>query len=488
MSFAFVPFYVHFLGVEAYGLIGFFTSILAIFFILDMGLSTTVNRELARIEGAGQSVSEARTLVRTLETIYWIVGVVICLLMVGGASWIAHHWLNVRSLPLDQATRAIQLMGVTAMLRWPVSLYSGALMGMRKHVRLNLITAFGSALQGGGAVLALWLVQPTVVVFFTWQIVAAAVQIVLLFGASWHQLALPGDSPRFRGRVLVGILRFSAGVTGITLLSVVLSQLDKLILSKMLPLEDFGYYSLAATIAAVLTTASGAIYGGLFPAFAHQYAAGRIEELTALYHKSCQLISVLMLPAGMGLAFFAPELLTMYLHNPVVVAKMHLLLSLFAIGNTILSLIMLPLALQLAAGWTKLTLRTNIAQVLVYAPLVYFLTLTYGGVGAASAWIAVNAAYLLVYIQLMHRRMLLAEKWRWYLVDVGTPALVSFVILGIGRLVLPEGPVWLTFGVISLSVGLAVLASALVLPDIRVWLWSFVARTRDTLFKRASVG
>ena len=44
-----IPVYVKYLGVESYGLIGFFASLQIIFSVLDMGLSATLNREFARL-------------------------------------------------------------------------------------------------------------------------------------------------------------------------------------------------------------------------------------------------------------------------------------------------------------------------------------------------------------------------------------------------------------------------------------------------------
>src|SRR5258707_798621 len=45
----FLPVYLKFMGVEAYGLVGFYLSLTAVLVILDLGLSTTINRELARL-------------------------------------------------------------------------------------------------------------------------------------------------------------------------------------------------------------------------------------------------------------------------------------------------------------------------------------------------------------------------------------------------------------------------------------------------------
>ena len=77
MSLVFVPLYIKFMGIESYGLVGIFASLFALFGLLDMGLSTTLNRELARLSAVPDRAGEMRNLVRTLEIIYWGMAVVI---------------------------------------------------------------------------------------------------------------------------------------------------------------------------------------------------------------------------------------------------------------------------------------------------------------------------------------------------------------------------------------------------------------------------
>ncbi len=49
MGFLFVPLYIKFIGIEAYGLIGLFFVMQALFAVMDMGLSATASREIARL-------------------------------------------------------------------------------------------------------------------------------------------------------------------------------------------------------------------------------------------------------------------------------------------------------------------------------------------------------------------------------------------------------------------------------------------------------
>ena len=45
----FIPIYLTFLGPEAYGLIGFYTTLLGVLAFTDLGLTATLNREMARL-------------------------------------------------------------------------------------------------------------------------------------------------------------------------------------------------------------------------------------------------------------------------------------------------------------------------------------------------------------------------------------------------------------------------------------------------------
>src|SRR2546425_13359508 len=77
LAVALIPLYIRFLGIEAWGLVGIFASLQGIFALLDMGLSATLNREIARLSVRENKAQEMRNLVRTLELIYWTVAAVI---------------------------------------------------------------------------------------------------------------------------------------------------------------------------------------------------------------------------------------------------------------------------------------------------------------------------------------------------------------------------------------------------------------------------
>ncbi|MGD9819296.1 MAG: lipopolysaccharide biosynthesis protein, partial [Desulfomonilaceae bacterium] len=158
----FVPLYVKFLGVESYGLIGFYATLESLFLILDMGLGATINRELARRSSLQGQEQSCRDMLRTLETIYWIMAIVIAVSLIAMAPLMASYWIKPQHLSEKDVQDAIVLMGIVTFSRWPLGVYQGGLNGLQKQVLLNILNSVFALSKGVLAVLVLWLVQPTI--------------------------------------------------------------------------------------------------------------------------------------------------------------------------------------------------------------------------------------------------------------------------------------------------------------------------------------
>lgn len=434
MGIVFVPLYIHFMGIEAYGLIGIFATLLAIFGLLDMGLSATLTREMARLSVQEEKAQEMRDLVRTLEIPYWAVGLTISIIVIVLSPIIAYRWVNAENLSPKTVQTAIMIMGLVVTFQWPMSFYSGGLMGLQRQVLLNVINVVMVTFRGLGAVLILWLVSPTVEAFFSWQIVVSGIHIGLIVFFLWRSLPCAAEAPRFRRDLLLNIWRFAAGMTGITVLATILMQLDKVILSRMLSLEMFGYYTLASAIGMTLYRFVSPVFSAIYPRLTNLVSLGATEEIIILYHKSAQLMSVIVLPAAVVVALFSKEILLLWTQSPLTAEHAHLLVSILVTGTAINGILNIPYALQLASGWIRMGILCNLVSVLLLVPLMIVLTKWYGVVGAASVWVILNGGYILIALPIMHLWLLPSEKWRWYWHDVYVPLMASITIAGLGRL------------------------------------------------------
>jgi O-antigen/teichoic acid export membrane protein len=260
----------------------------------------------------------------------------------------------------------------------------------------------------------------------------------------------------------------------------VLTELDKLVVSKQLSLEAFGYYSLAWQIAGSLYLISWPVFTALFPAFARHAGARDTRRLTETYHHAAQLISVLVLPAATTFIFLAQKIIYAWTGSQQIASNTWLTASLLTAGTAFNCVVSIPYALQLAYAWTALAFWTNLVSTFVTVPLLILLTARFGGPGAASVWLLINASYLLTQVQLMHQRYLTGERLHWYLEDLAIPLLACIAVTSfIARFSFTATT---RSGILSLALvtgSLALAAAALSAPLVRRQIQELVASKRD---------
>jgi O-antigen/teichoic acid export membrane protein len=457
------------MGIEAFGLIGFYLMLLTLLQVLDFGLSPTMNREMARYSVQPEKAAEARDLVRTLEVGYWLIGLVLGAALLAAAPWIATHWIKSSAMPASSITQAVMLMGILAVFQWPVSFYQNALMGLHRQVLFNILKVAAVTLSSGGAVLVLWRVSPTIKALLLWQVAVSAAQAVLIAFLLWRSLPSSGQPAHFNPSIVRGVWRFAAGMSGITLIGLILTQVDKVLVSKLLTLRVFGYYSLAWTVANGLLIISSVVFNVIFPRMSAQVAAFDENGIRESYHRGAQLMAVMVLPLAAVLSFFSFDILRLWTGSTETAAFDARILSVLVVGSALNALLYLPYALQLAFGWTKLSFVAGLLSVAIFIPPLFPMTKYFGALGAASMWAVLNILNILIVVPIMHRRLLRGEAWR-YFGDIGLPLIATMGVALLGRLVLADlsSPVMTLACVLSVWIGCLVVA-ILAAPHIRSW-------------------
>jgi len=425
MGLAFVPLYIRALGMESYGLIGVFALLQAWLTMLDLGMTPTLNREMARFTAGVRSSDSIRSLLRTLEWIAVAIAVLIGVAIWTVSGWLATSWLQADGLPSARVESAVAIIGWVVALRFVESLYRGAILGLQRQVWLSVVGAgFATLRWGGAAVVVVWF-MPTIEAFFAWQ---GLVSLLTILTIAWRvHVWLPRTRAAIHFSVaeLKGIWRFAGGVMLTALLALLLTQVDKLILSRLLTLEMFGHYTLAATVAAVLFQATGPITQAYYPRFSELAARGDTAQLATTYHQGAQLVSVMTIPAALMLVLFGQPLLAWWTGDAALATRVAPLLALLAIGTVLNGLIHIPHMLTLAHGWPGFAARMNTVAVAVLVPAILLVTPRYGAIGAATIWVALNAGYVLLGMHYLHLRLLKGELWKWYLRDTLRPALAA---------------------------------------------------------------
>jgi O-antigen/teichoic acid export membrane protein len=478
MSLAFVPVYIRYLGIEAYGLIGLVAVIQAWLVLLDMGMTPTLTREMARFEAGQHTVQSIADMLRSLE----IVGFAVTGLIFGGmvlaAGLLTHSWLRAGGLPPHEVEQAIHIAGILVALRFIEAIYRGAIYGLQRQVWFNAVNAVLATVRATGVIAVLAWVAPTVEAYLMWQAALAVVPVVLYAWKAHAVLPSPPLPPRFSMRALKQVRQFAGGMVATTVTVLLLTQVDKALLTRLLTLESFGYYMLASAVSSALFMLIGPITAASYPRMVSLADDGDARAEASLYHFVAQLVTVALAPAALLLAFYAEGVLFVWSGDPVLAGRVAPILSILSVGTLLNALMQVPHNLQLAHGWTSLATYANLVAIAVLVPALWWLVPVYGGIAAAWIWVALNVGYLIATAPLMFRRLMPTEMKAWYLEDLALPVGGLLAALLITLLLRPAGFTdrwhWLSF--LALAAMLSWSTAAWLAPRVRTQMLSWRGR------------
>src|SRR5215831_1387881 len=106
-----VPYYVVYLGVESYALIGFNTMLQMWLTLIDMGLSPTLGREISRMRAGEVPVADSVVLFRSLEKLFLVLGGMAFAAIWLLRGWLSDEWLQPQRLSIDTVATCLTWMG-----------------------------------------------------------------------------------------------------------------------------------------------------------------------------------------------------------------------------------------------------------------------------------------------------------------------------------------------------------------------------------------
>lgn len=470
---AVVPFYLKYLGIEAYGLIGFFVTTQAVLSLLDMGMAPTINREVARCSALG-NLKEAGKLLHTLAVIYWSTAVAIALLIMALAPLIAGYWLQSKQLSPQTISHAVMMMGLVIACRWPIGLYQGAIIGAQRLTVSSGINMTMVTIGSLGAVAVLAFVSPTIEAFFIWQACVGLVYAITMRTAAWRIIGKTKQN-RFDVEKLKSVWRFTAGMSGIGLTALVFTQLDKVILSKMLGLEEFGHYMLATVIVSGLYVLVAPLFNVMYPRFSALVVTGETVKLEHLYRLGTRMLAAVLFPIAIALALCSEDLVLIWTGNHAIASNVAPVIALLVFGSALNGVMYFPYALQLAYGLTWIPLAINTVLMCFLVPLIIYQAKTYGAIGGGMAWLISQVVYVMLGPWLTHSYILKGLGPKWFFQDMGIPLTLSVLIGMIGHYAIQAGG-FLPYEKIIGAAGLALFTSTLILlmsRQLREIMWNY---------------
>jgi O-antigen/teichoic acid export membrane protein len=425
-SFLAVPVYVQLLGIEKYAIIGIYLLIQNLLQVSDLGIGTTVNRELARVQAESTHALKKRTIIKTYEIALVFLGFAAGGATIVSASWVASSWLGTQEDAQSELLSAVRLAGLSIILQLLVSFYNACLLGLEQQVRANTLLISATVARTAGAICVLWAVN-TLIAFFLWQLAVGIVYALVLRQQLLRVVGGTREKVRVNPTIWITNYRFSLCAWGMSVLSIVVSQADKIFVGKMFSLETYGYYNLASTIASVPLMLGSAFSTALLPRINALISSNKTEECEILYIRAGTVLGAILFPITSILLLFPLELVTMLTGSRDIAQKTSMSACLLAIGSTALSLQMLPYTICLAKAKLKLNLWLSIVMSIISFPLMTVLGGIWGAVGVCLSWAIINISAGSILALYVHRYHITTHMRTWLTACVIRPMIFSFV-------------------------------------------------------------
>lgn len=383
-----LPLYLSALGPTQFGLIGFIVMLQALLGLVDAGMSQALVREFAlRANNTDAGRLRSSALLFGFERMYWAFGLAAGLITALLATSIASNWLTLNGLPVELGRDAIYGAAVIFACQFPGSVYRSVLVGAQAQVVLNLLVLCSALLRHGGGVFVVW-IWPTLHAYLLWQALIALLETLVRSGLAWKTLGAERGQTVWRASELYPVLGSVMGLSGAVWLGALTTQMDKIVLSRMVSIEQLGYYTIAATVALGVLQLIYPLVQAVLPRAVQ--LRNDPSELRNLYFKSFAIIALIAATGALVFATAGERLLNAWLDNITVVETIYPVLKVLLVGTTLNALYNIGYMNWIVHKKTKRIVQVNAISFVLSLVMLPILVKSHGTIGAAFGWLAIN--------------------------------------------------------------------------------------------------
>lgn len=391
LSMLFVPIYIRFLGVTEWGIVAACASVQVFANFVDAGFSQIVPRWVAREAGQGLMLFKY---LRLFQKIYLILGLFIFFLLQLSANYLAHKWYQVEADDAAELELALRIISFQFLFQFVNNLYIGFWHGMQKQVLANVRTCFFGTLKHAVTLFALKEILPVSWVYASVFSFVALIEVVINRITLRRMLGAKqvGELPQI---LIAPFLREVSVLSGGIMVGLLVSQLDRIVLSRILPLEQFGIYTVTATLALAFLQLQAPFTRAYFPILVRElHVIGRVSG-KHIKHLVLGTLMVATLPTLLASLFSAP-LLQVWLHESSIVEIAQRPLQLLLIAVAINTLYGCIYQLIVASGQSHLVFNFNVTALLVAIVIVFVSGYRSGSILGGIIWLSTASTQLVL--------------------------------------------------------------------------------------------
>ena len=421
--YVFVPIWIHFLGVDGYGIISFYSILMTFLHFADAGLSATLTRELAR---ADKDQKYKIDLLTTIERVYVAIALFVFFITFIGAGVIVDSFLKSDVFSRDELIVNVKIMGCIMAFNFVLSLYNGGFIGLQKMIYNNAITIVYGILRGAVVVLLLIFI-PTVKAFFLWQLFSVIICVLYARYKLYSFVEIKGEKGVFNLGLFKGIWKYSFGMMLMGILAPMISQIDKMITGNIFTLTELGFYSLASSIGQSVVFLTQPICGAFFPELTRLISLKNEEVVKAPFLLLTFFVSAISCGVGLVLFLYTGDFVYIWTQNTEIVSNIVIPTRILLACNIFVALQFSAYYLALACGHVKTNVKFNLFSIIFMLPAVYYFTKEWGINATPIPYLLFNIIVTVYMGFLVVKRFLPSLFVVWWKYTV-MPLLISFFV------------------------------------------------------------
>jgi O-antigen/teichoic acid export membrane protein len=404
--------YRHF-GGDAVGIVFFAVTLNAILTsVLDLGLSSTLVREVAgRLATSSEYVWR---LSRTAGLFYWSAYFLLTAVVLSIADVLVRRWLVLTELDPSIARTTIAVLAAGSLLALPRSLYASVLRGLQRIGTTNLIDVGTAAAQQAGIAVAI-VAGGDLVTVAVCMSVAAAAGVIAYVVAVGQVVPARALKPAFHADVLRSNRGYAMRLSAMSVLAMVHTHADKLMVSRLLPLSAFGLYGFTFSILNRGMLLTGAVTNAAFPVFSSLHGRQSEHALRSQYATLQHLISYAMIVVFAAAPFAAKPVTALVFGTAAAPNPVVGIWTLLSVGFYMNATLSVPHVFSLAVGKPEIALWLNIWALAVVLPLGVLLVWIWGLEGAACSWVLYHVFAYCYVVPRLCRECTGVRPDQWYM-------------------------------------------------------------------------
>lgn len=429
------PFLIDILGLELYGIVGFYTSLQIALMVFDFGVTAVVTRETSIYHYGRSSRKKYENFIGFYAKLFLFISSFLFLILYLFSDKMATHWFDVNTILRKDLHFVLILMFLIVCVRFYSGFYKALLIGAEKFVWISLFNTFYATLRFIVVLFVIYFFENKIQSYFIYQLIVSFFELLVLdykclkfFKINILRITFSTKRAFYVLKKNKNLLLTTASVTILWLLA---TQIDDILLSHFLKLDRYGAYSIISNLTNGVYLFGGIIGITVLPKLVGLFAQGKLTEFNESISMGTQLASVVVFSVAATFFVLSNEIVSLFIKDRLLIAVSAECLVFLGFANAFMILNNYPYYFQFSAGKNSMHL-VGCVFMLVGSLISLFIIRDEKNVEVfAKGWFLTQLIYFVSWTPFSMMKFKYKQILRWYIKDILPIFLGPFLIANI---------------------------------------------------------